>query len=191
VSQIDPVTWRTERMLLRAFRPTDIAEFARVAEASREAWKAWTPAHDPDLTERELFERELYRGMEGARLGTHLRLAGFADDGALVGMFSLNEIVRGAFHSAHAGWQVSADRMGRGFATEGVRGLVGVAFAAPPSGLGLHRVQANIMPSNVRSLRVAEKVGFRHEGHAERYLQIAGRWEDHVMLALTREEWPH
>ena len=34
-----------------------------------------------------------------------------------------------------------------------------------------------------------EKLGIRREGLAERYMQIAGGWEDHVLFALTREEW--
>ncbi len=79
--------------------------------------------------------------------------------------------------------------MGEGLATEGVRALVSIAFAPEPDGLGLHRVQANIMPGNGASLRVAEKVGFRREGVARRYLRIAGEWEDHAMFALTVEEW--
>ena len=45
------------------------------------------------------------------------------------------------------------------------------------------------MPGNAPSLRVAEKVGLRREGLALRYLKIANRWEDHVMFAITREEW--
>ena len=94
----------------------------------------------------------------------------------------------GDYLTVSAGWQVSADRMGEGYGTEGVRGLVEVGFADHPNGLGLHRVQANIMPGNAASLRIAEKVGFRREGVALRYLKIAGAWEDHVMFALTREE---
>ena len=105
-------------------------------------------------------------------------------------MFALNEIVRGAFQSAHAGWQVGADRVGRGYGTEGVTALVDHGLEAGAEGLGLHRIQANIMPENRASLRIAEKVGFRREGLGVRYLRIAGRWEDHVMLAITREEWP-
>jgi ribosomal-protein-alanine N-acetyltransferase len=50
-------------------------------------------------------------------------------------------------------------------------------------------VQANVMPRNGRSLRVLERAGFRPEGLALRYLEIAGCWEDHMMLAITREEW--
>jgi ribosomal-protein-alanine N-acetyltransferase len=82
---------------------------------------------------------------------------------------------------------VSAEVVGRGLATEGVRALLDVAFAAPP-GLALHRVQANVIPDNVRSLRVAEKAGFRREGYAPRYLKIAGEWRDHVMFAILADE---
>jgi ribosomal-protein-alanine N-acetyltransferase len=45
------------------------------------------------------------------------------------------------------------------------------------------------MPRNGASLRVMEKLAIRKEGLAERYLQIAGRWEDHVIFAMTSEEW--
>ena len=62
-----------------------------------------------------------------------------------------------------------------------------VAFAFGP--LGLHRVQAAVMPNNPASLRVLDKAGFRREGLAERYLQIAGVWADHVLFATTVEEW--
>jgi ribosomal-protein-alanine N-acetyltransferase len=55
--------------------------------------------------------------------------------------------------------------------------------------LGLHRVEAAIVPRNARSRRVAEKLGMRDEGTSERFLQIRGVWEDHVRYAITAEEW--
>jgi len=54
---------------------------------------------------------------------------------------------------------------------------------------GLHRVQAGVMPRNVRSIRVIEKLGMRFEGLAERYLLINGVWEDHQLYAVTVDEW--
>lgn len=57
-----------------------------------------------------------------------------------------------------------------------------------PSGLGLHRVQANVMPANVASLKIARNSGFREEGLGRRLLQINDRWEDHVMFAKLAEE---
>jgi [ribosomal protein S5]-alanine N-acetyltransferase len=176
-------------MLLRPLAPEDAQEFARVLEVSRAAWGPWMPSRPMDHTDADVFEQELERAARGLAAGTHLRLAGFLDDGRLAGLFSLNEIVRGPFQSAYAGWSVSADLMGGGLGTEGVRALLSIAFAEPPDGLGLHRVQANIVPRNAPSLRIAEKVGLRREGLALRYLRIAGTWEDHVMLAVTREEW--
>jgi len=55
--------------------------------------------------------------------------------------------------------------------------------------LGLHRVEAAIVPRNARSRRVAAKLGLRDEGTSERFLQIRGVWEDHVRYAITAEEW--
>ena len=174
---------------LRPLEAGDEAGFADLFESSAEFWAPWTPAPTRPIPVRERFRRERMRAELGAAAGTHVRLGGFLADGSLVGLFALNEVVRGVFQSAHASWQVGAQWTGRGFGTDGVRALLALAFADEPRGAGLHRVQANIMPGNTASLRVAEKVGFRKEGLAERYLRIAGRWADHVMLAMTVEEW--
>lgn len=176
--------------MLRGLRRDDEAEFVRAVVESADEWRPWSPAAHANLTPTDLFHRELERAAAASKAGTHLRLAAFDADGHLAGLFSLNEIVRGVFHSAHAGWQVRSGWTGRGLGTEGVRALLAIAFDDPPEGLGLHRVQANIIPTNGPSMRLAEKIGFRREGLAERYLRIAGEWQDHAMFALTAEEWP-
>jgi ribosomal-protein-alanine N-acetyltransferase len=53
----------------------------------------------------------------------------------------------------------------------------------------LHRFQVSIIPRNLRSRRVVEKLKLRDEGIAQRYLEINGAWEDHIRYALTVEEW--
>ena len=189
MTRLPGISRRTERLLLRPLASDDEEEYVRVFEESSEAWRPWLPAALPRVEPAEHFRRELTRTARGAEAGTHLRLAAFDEEGRLVGLFALNEIVRGVFQSAYASWQVSAPRMRRGYGTEGVKALLDIAFDRVPEGVDLHRVQANIMPSNAASLAMARKIGFRREGLAERYLEIAGTWEDHVMTALTREEW--
>jgi [ribosomal protein S5]-alanine N-acetyltransferase len=54
--------------------------------------------------------------------------------------------------------------------------------------LGLHRIEANIMPKNKRSLRVVEKLGFYNEGLAYKYLKINGKWEDHIHMVLLNDK---
>lgn len=175
-------------MLLRPLTASDRDEFVRVQEVSRELHAPWTPARTPGETSAELFEHQLLASLLGARDGTRHRLVGVLDDGRIAGFFALFDIVRGAFHNAMASWSVNAEVQRQGYATEGVIGLLDLAFSAPPVGLGLHRVQANVMPTNAASLRVAEKAGFRREGHARGYLRIAGAWEDHLLLAKLAEE---
>jgi [ribosomal protein S5]-alanine N-acetyltransferase len=55
--------------------------------------------------------------------------------------------------------------------------------------LSLHRIEVAIVPRNRASRRVVEKLELRQEGVALRYLEIDGRWEDHVRYAITSEEW--
>lgn len=157
-------------------------------ERSEAHFEPWLPKKDPAVSWQEMFARELKRATERGPAGTECRLAAHNGEGRLIGVFTLNEIVRGVFQNAYGGWRVGAEFIGQGLATEGVRGMLDIAFAEPPAGLGLHRVQANVIPTNAPSLRVAEKAGFRREGLAERYVQINGRWQDHVMFARTREE---
>ncbi len=108
------------------------------------------------------------------------------DDRSLVGRISVDNVVRGAWQNATLGYFVDQDHNGRGIGTAAVTDAVRFAFEEA----GLHRVQAGVMPRNVASIRVLEKVGFRFEGVSKRYLQINGVWEDHNMYAITVEEWP-
>ena len=55
--------------------------------------------------------------------------------------------------------------------------------------VGLHRLQISIVPRNSSSRRVVEKLNLRCEGLSEKYLEIAGVWEDHLRFAITAEEW--
>ena len=56
--------------------------------------------------------------------------------------------------------------------------------------LQLHRIQIAIIPRNLASRRVVEKLGFREEGVRRRQLHIDGAWRDHICYALTVEDVP-
>ena len=184
---------RTARLTLRAIAEGDHAEFLRVHGASWAShlgpWSPLPPAQPDGTPDFEaMFTQSLTRSAEGFAAGTGCRLLAFDSAGSLVGGFNLNNIVRGIFQNADAGWWVAVDQARKGYATEGVRALVRHALNPAPPGLALHRVQCGIIPRNVASLAVAARVGFRREGLAQRYLKINGVWEDHAIFAITAED---
>src|SRR5262245_2359020 len=175
---------RTPRLLLRSLALEDRDEFVRVHEVSEEFFAPWSAFRTGSYD--DVFRTEMTKVEAGRRSGIHHRMIGVLDDGRIAGFFNLGEIVRGAFHNAYVGWKVSVEVARQGFATEGVTALLDLAFAK--DGAALHRIQANVIPTDTPSIRLAEKLGLRREGIAQRYLEIAGVWQDHVMFARTLEE---
>jgi ribosomal-protein-alanine N-acetyltransferase len=175
-------------MTLRLPVESDRAEFVRSMGLSEEHMRKWIPRRPEGETLDGWFDRTLERAQREWRDGIGVRFIGFLHDGPMAGTFSLNNVVRGCFQNADAGWLVMADCIRRGIATEGVSGLLDFALSPAPAGMGLHRVQANIMPHNAASLRVAQKCGFRQEGIAKAMLMMDGAWQDHVMFAKLSDE---
>lgn len=104
--------------------------------------------------------------------------------GRVVGMAGLNEIIGGAFQSCFLSYKVDRTLWGQGYGSEAIAALTEWGFRT----LGLHRVEANIMPRNLASRRAAGKAGFEEEGLARRYLKINGIWEDHIHMVRRNEE---
>lgn len=109
----------------------------------------------------------------------------FVGGGELVGEVSLGNLQRGPFQSAYVGYWIDEARAGEGITPEAVVVTLKYGFEI----LGLHRIEAAIVPRNVPSKRVAEKLGLRNEGVSLRLLRVADQWEDHIRYSITFEEW--
>jgi len=182
----EPIVLRTARLILRPPLRQDRREFIRVHELSRHLHDPFSPLMTETLEER--FDMELASSESEQSDGTGARFIGMLPDGRHAAYVNLSQIFRRLFQNAVMGWRANAEVTAQGYCTEAVDAVLTFAFAAAPQGLGLHRVQAGVIPRNVASLRVAEKCGFRREGLAAQYLQIAGVWEDHILLAKLAGE---
>jgi ribosomal-protein-alanine N-acetyltransferase len=107
-------------------------------------------------------------------------------DGRFVGQVTVSSIIRGSLQSGSVGYWLDQAVAGRGVAPTAVALVVDHCFGP----VGLHRIELNARPENVRSRRVAEKLGFREEGVRLRYLHIDRAWRDHFCYALTVEDVP-
>ena len=156
----------------------DRDEFILLMRASRAFHSPWATAPTDD----ERFAAYL---ADSRREDFEAMLLCRAEDGAIMGFFNLSQIVRRGFQSAYLGYAVGEPFAGQGYMRAGIELVLRHAFTT----LRLHRVEANIQPTNASSLALASGAGFRREGFSPRYLKIGGRWRDHERWAILAEEW--
>lgn len=176
------------RVTLRPLESGDYRSWREVRRRNADWLLPWEPARlagAPDVVEDpSAFAARCSARQRERQLGTAFAFGLFVE-GRLVGEMNLSSVQRGAFQSAYVGYWVDQACAGRGYVPEALVVLASFAF----EDLRLHRIQVAIIPRNERSRRVVEKLGFRFEGVAQRYLEINGVWEDHARYAMTSEEW--
>ncbi len=170
-------------VVLRALRARDRDEWEMLRAVNENWLRPWEGTSPIPPRARSGF-RQLVRHYD--KEGREGRMQPFVIevDGRLVGQMHLFGIGWGALRGGAAGYWVARHLAGRGIAPLALAGLVDHAIY----GLGLHRVEVNIRPENLASLRVVEKLGFRDEGTRKGYLHIDGAWRDHRAYALTAED---
>lgn len=163
---------------LRHPRPEDVVPFIELGRRSRRFCRGLASP----LTDRAKFDQwvarsdsDRFRGLVVCR----------TDDGQMVGVVNLSEIVGGIFRSAYMGYHVFAPYARQGYMTQAMPLVLAYVFET----LRLHRVEANIQPTNTASLALVKRAGFLREGYSPRYLKISGRWRDHERWAITAEDW--
>jgi len=176
------------RVMLRPLATGDFAAWQEVRRRNEDWLLKWEPARSaqaPDpVNDRQAFASRCAARDRERQLGTGFGFGLFVG-GEFAGEVNVNNVVRGAFQSAHVGYWIDQTRAGNSYMSEAVVVLCRYMFEQ----VGLHRLQISIIPRNSNSHRVVEKLGLRSEGIAERYLEINGVWEDHVRYAITAEEW--
>ncbi|HEX9100005.1 MAG TPA: GNAT family N-acetyltransferase [Candidatus Dormibacteraeota bacterium] len=177
----------TERLLIRLATVADVHEVIRYYRENRDHLQPFSPTFPPDFLEETTWLEQVRIRLPEFEAGAGFRAFIFtrASPNRIIGNLSLTQVHRGAFQSCVLGYSVAAREQGKGYMTEAVRGAVAFAFET----WKLHRVAANYMPRNTRSAAVLERCGFKIEGHAPAYLLIDGRWEDHVLTAITNPSW--
>lgn len=175
-----------ERVYIRPIKLDDAEALYELRTQNQDFFQPFEPIRAKLVTSVEDTQNAIrddilrWQDKTGYTFGIFLR-----ETNELLGRVSLSNIVYGAWKNCTIGYFLDQAHNGKGYTTEAVTLAVGFALEDG----GLHRVQAAVMPWNIRSVRVVEKVGFRFEGLSKWYLQINGKWEDHNIYAITQEDW--
>jgi ribosomal-protein-alanine N-acetyltransferase len=184
----DQVVLRGKRITLRPLTVNDFDQWHEVRTRCAEWLEKWEPSRPPGAPDvigsRSAFAARCRARDRERQLGTGFGFGIFVGP-RFCGEINLNGVQRGPFQSAYVGYWVDEACAGQSYVPEAVVVISQHGF----EDLGLHRLQIAIIPRNTPSRRVMEKVAYREEGIAVRYLEINGTWEDHVRYAITGEEW--
>ncbi|MFT5742520.1 MAG: ribosomal-protein-alanine N-acetyltransferase [Paracoccaceae bacterium] len=175
----------TERLTLRPPVHGDFRSWTALRQASFDFLSPWEPAWAKDHLSRRSFTNRVYWAQRSINSGTAVPLFLIRrEDDTLLGAITLDNIRRGPAQAGTTGYWIGADFARQGYMREAIQGLVHHAFHA----LDLSRIEAGCLPENTASRSLLEKCGYKYEGVAQSYLQIDGRWRNHVLYANLRSD---
>ncbi len=147
---------RTPRLLLRAWRDDDAPAFAALNADPR------VMEHFPNLVTREESDAMIGRIRQNHReQGFGLWAAELPGIASFIGFIGLQVVKFDAHFTpcVEIGWRLAHAHWGHGYATEGARASLDVAFGEA----GLEAIVAMTTPGNERSQRVMKKLGMHRD----------------------------
>lgn len=98
----------------------------------------------------------------------------------LIGCVAFSHVHLGNERSCTLSYKLAESSQQKGYALEAINFLLQALFLEH----AIHRVQADILPDNVRSLRLVQRLGFQYEGLARSSHFVQNSWKDHARYAL-------
>jgi ribosomal-protein-alanine N-acetyltransferase len=153
-----------------------------------------SPDRERDFISAALRSRALHRGLviaaatpadyreylERTRRGDRAAfLVVTKESDALAGVVEINDVVRASRDAGTLAYYAFTPYAGSGLMREGVALAIDVAFRD----LGLERLEANVQPSNRRSMALLKTLGFAREGTVRGY-KVGTRWRNHERWVL-------
>ncbi len=187
-----PILLQTPRLLLHTSH-FQMANSVLAYECQNQThFKAWSPSKQATFYTLTHQQNRLQKQTRARENGGGIRFFIFLKtntsspifEQAILGDIHFDNMVRGVFLNCTLGYKLAASIVGKGYMHEALSTAIPYIFKE----LGLHRIEANIMPSNSRSIQLIEKLGFEKEGYSKQFLKINNCWEDHLRYALLNKE---
>jgi ribosomal-protein-alanine N-acetyltransferase len=185
LARSEPFRLTGEQVFLRPPERGDYEDWASLRAASRNFLTPWEPSWPPDALSRGNFRARLSRYTEDWRTDQGYNFFIFRSDEALAGGIGLSNLRRGVAETASLGYWIGQSFARQRLMTAALPLVIDFAFER----LRLHRVEAACLPTNVPSRALLRRTGFHEEGYARNYLLIDGKWQDHLLFAVLREDW--
>ena len=175
----------TDRLTLRPPQHGDYRAWSALRRDSAAFLQPWEPTWASDHLSRKSFTNRVYWAQRSISGGTAVPLFLIRQsDDTLLGAITLDNIRRGPAQAGTTGYWIGEPFARAGYMREAIAAVINYAFET----LDLSRIEAGCLPENTPSRRLLENCGYKYEGVAQSYLQIAGRWRNHVLYANLRHD---
>ncbi|MBM3184175.1 MAG: GNAT family N-acetyltransferase [Chlamydiae bacterium] len=180
-----PLLLTTDRLILRSPVESDVPKLKAFDERNANRLSPW---RSTELGGKSDYVSQVMKWKQEFEDGTAIRfllILREEPEREIIGFCNFSQIFRGPFQACYLGYQLDGAHEGRGLMSEAIRRAIKYMFEER----NLHRIMANYMPSNTRSAKILQNLGFIIEGKAKNYLLINGHWEDHILTSLTNHQW--
>lgn len=171
----------TPRLRLREIRADDADDLVKVFK--EDAVTRYYDIHTFSDRERAhqliRFFNERWISRQGMRWAITRR-----GDDVLLGTCGFNSWDRGNYLSS-IGYELGLPHWGQGIMTEALRAVLDYGFA----NMALNRVEAEVVPGNLASERVLQKLGFQREGLLREKGFWGGAFHDLTLFALLKADY--
>lgn len=180
-------TLQSSKIQLRFPEKVDYAHWSKLRLESRLFLEPWEPLWPDNAHTYDTFKNHLIRFQKNRHDKSDFVFFIFENEtNELIGGISLGNIRRGVVQNAQIGYWCGEKFSGRGFMRESLKLMIEFAFKY----LKLHRLEAVVLPINIRSICLLERCGFMKEGQLRSCVKINGEWQDHVLYALLATDEP-
>jgi ribosomal-protein-alanine N-acetyltransferase len=174
-------TISSSRLSLRDIRTDDVDDFYAVY-SHPEVMRYWST---PPLPNREAAMKLISEIHDGLKRQELLKWGiALATDDRLIGSVTLFHLDF-THRRAEIGYALGRPYWRQGYMQETLSAIIDYAFTV----LNLHRLEADVDPRNIASMRTVERLGFQREGYLRERWQVNGEIQDALFYGLLRPDW--
>jgi ribosomal-protein-alanine N-acetyltransferase len=178
------------RILLRPPKVDDEVEWISLRRKNKDYLQPYEPKWARDALSPAFFQRRIVRvrrDWAADRAYSFLIFRRASEDlpEKMIGGMNINNVCRGAAQFASIGYWLDHDHQGSGYMRAALRMIIYFSHEK----LKLHRINASVLPDNEKSINLLKRVGFDEEGFAEKYIEINGAWQDHILYGLVLSDF--
>lgn len=180
------LTLETKRLLLSVYKPSAAEKVTDYLTRNRKFHKPFNQTQrDRYFTvpeQKAYLKSDLLQYKTNTQVG--LWISTIEDPWRIIGRLSFYSIIGGCMNSCFVGYHIDENEQGKGYMTEAL--LAGCDFMFKY--YRLHRIEADVMPHNERSIAVVTKCGFEKMGLNLRFMEIDGSYKDHIMFVKLNSD---